>query len=398
MRARGLPTACAIAWLGLSVGVAAAETFEGATSVLVVEVPVRVVLDGRPIHGLTETDFEIWDGKERREITAFEALDSSGAVAVDARTAEETSPLPLAARRNFIFFLDFAYGGGGLVDTRRNLAASRVALRSLIETRLQPLDRAAIVYFSPLRGLKVLVDFTDHRGLLYRGLEALDLMIEAKPERLRTRFEGWEELAPDRSGGKARTPRGPIDASLDDLVAEARLTSHRGDPFLPHVQMIMHLTRGLSELVARSDVDGANHLVMISMGPLYGDNSARSRSMLRGLFRDLRRDSWSIHAVNTGGLGFGRESLFFMANETGGELFTNSRRVDLLLDEMITRTELTYLLAFQVENLPADGVFRPIRVELANGPPKARVLHRPGYVAPEPAGSRLDLSALASGR
>ncbi|MGH2726384.1 MAG: hypothetical protein ACRDKS_05350, partial [Actinomycetota bacterium] len=52
--------------------VAQTESFAEETSVVVVEVPVQVLADGKPVRGLTAADFEVYDGKTPRAVSSFE--------------------------------------------------------------------------------------------------------------------------------------------------------------------------------------------------------------------------------------------------------------------------------------------------------------------------------------
>ena len=58
-----------------------AQTFEEEASVLLVEVPVQVLVAGRPVQSLTEESFEVYDDGERQEIIGFDVLDLSAAPA-----------------------------------------------------------------------------------------------------------------------------------------------------------------------------------------------------------------------------------------------------------------------------------------------------------------------------
>ncbi len=51
---------------------------------------------------------------------------------------------------------------------------------------------------------------------------------------------------------------------------------------------------------------------------------------------------------------------------------------------VLLQTSVTYLLTFQTPELPEDGSFRRLRVELQGGPRGARVVHRTGYFVPRP--------------
>ncbi|HSL84127.1 MAG TPA: hypothetical protein VLF66_15245, partial [Thermoanaerobaculia bacterium] len=51
------------------------DTFGGVSDVTVIEVPVQVVHDGRPVRGLTADAFSVLDEGEPRAITSFEVVD-----------------------------------------------------------------------------------------------------------------------------------------------------------------------------------------------------------------------------------------------------------------------------------------------------------------------------------
>jgi VWFA-related protein len=357
------------------------RVFEGATSVQLIEVPVRVLHKGDPVRGLTAESFEVYDNGVRQEITSFEIVDAQ------AEWVPETLPtgdvLPPPDRRNLFFLFDFAYGGLGNADAHRRLGESVEAVRKMVEEDLVPSDRVAIGFFSSLRGLKVIVDFTREREPVLLALHAIDLILDRKPRAVEEELSNWAVLAPDQEGRKAKTPLGPNQASLYDLVTEARVGSQRGDPFLQHDNVVKHLTWGIREFTERhAELGGMNYLVLVSRGVLYGDTQNRILFLLQEMFRDLRQENWSIQAINTAGLGFGRDTLLLMANETGGRLFTNTRDFNMLMGEVAETTAVTYLIAFQVYDLPEDGAYHEIDVRLIDGPKKARITHRPGYYAP----------------
>ena len=64
-------------------------------TVTVVEVPVQVTVKGQPLRSLTRDDFEILDGRKKREIVGFERVDLGEAQGVNA-------DVPVAARRHFL--------------------------------------------------------------------------------------------------------------------------------------------------------------------------------------------------------------------------------------------------------------------------------------------------------
>ncbi|MDX1644075.1 MAG: VWA domain-containing protein [Thermoanaerobaculia bacterium] len=359
--------------------------FEETTTVYAVEVPVRVLVRGEPLYGLEATDFEVFDNGVRQEVTAFGVIAAppppTGASAE--RTPSPPTGAPaVAPRRNFLLLFDFAYAGVGIIDSRRKLVESIEAARTFVDTALVAGDRVAVGYYSPLRGLKLLHDFTTDHATARYAVDVIDLIVEAKPKRLQKEIAGWDHLVPGLPGRRAKTPLGPNRASLEDLVAEARVWSQRGDPFLWHGLIIKHFAWGLRELTEDYDLPGMNYLVLFSRGPLFGDEESLALFYLEELFRDLRQENWSIQAVDTGGLGFGRDSLQLLAHATGGSLYTNSRDLEMLVGEVAEKTRLTYVLTFQVEDLAQDGSFREIEVRLVDRPKGTRITHRPGYYAP----------------
>ena len=134
------------------------------------------------------------------KLIGFEIVDSGTEWVPEALPTGEL--LPLQERRNFFFLFDFAYGGNGLIDARRRLTDSAVAVRTLIEEQLTPSDNIAIGFFSSLRGIKLITDFTRDREQTMMAMHAIDLILDAKPQVIRQEFEGWAPLGPQLPGRK----------------------------------------------------------------------------------------------------------------------------------------------------------------------------------------------------
>jgi hypothetical protein len=104
-------------------------------------------------------------------------------------------------------------------------------------------------------------------------------------------------------------------------------------------------------------------------------------------------DIGGLRATQGGGSGLGyerkngRESLFQMARDTGGELYENFNDLGAAMGQMLERTGVTYVLTIEPPVAP-DGAYHDLRVELRHGPRGARVVHRPGYYAPRPFAQR----------
>ncbi len=368
-------------------------TFEDLTSVVLVEVPVQVLSNGRPVTGLTLENFELYDDGRRREIFSFDVLDFS--------LDSDGAPLPMTAqggpvigpRRNFLFLIDFAYpdswdaemGAGpitaaihGMMDTWRDMS-------ELVESHFHSDDRMALAYFSPLRGLKVLQGWTTDPDMVGRAMAILRRMIEGEPQKLREEWAEWELAArPTRRSGPEQ-----IWAQLDDLLAEAATAGVRADPFLPHREISRRLFEGLINAGKTLDeAAGPRHVVYFSTG--FPGASLRD---LRQVVHQFRRTHWAIQSINTGGLGLGSGSLHMLSNETGGQVFSNSNQVSELLGDMVDQTAVTYALMFEAPVEQGRAGYRRLRVKLVGGPKGAEVVHRRGYYSSGPSGGREQLGS-----
>jgi hypothetical protein len=115
---------------------------------------------------------------------------------------------------------------------------------------------------------------------------------------------------------------------------------------------------------------------------------------INDMLERFRRADCVIQAVDIGGLragadisgtirNNGQDSLFYMANETGGELFKDANNLRQQLDRVLDRTTVTYLLTFQRSDLKLDGAYHRLRIK-AKLPSGARLSYRTGYYAPRP--------------
>lgn len=360
----------------------AGEHFEGDASVVVVEVPVTVTRKGEPVPDLTADDFLLFDRGDPQEIIAFEVL--GAAVSGDPGTGEPegaTEPPPPHANRHFLFQYDLAYAGTG------PLSASVAAAREILASTVQPGDRVGVVFFSALRGMTWVIGLTDDRGDAARALDVLQAVLESDREAAETLLEGWEP-AP-----ASVIPEGAL-PDREEILAEAGLSVlQRNDPSWPHVSTFTQLARGMRGIAeATRTLPGRKHLIQLSTGIpnrlLHDPTLGRPRVLgeIQEVLQGFRRTGWTIQSVNLAGLGWGRDSLLVLAKDTGGRLYTNSNDVGLLVREMERTTRVTYLLAFQPDDLEADGKYHRLKVRLKDRRWGTRVTHRPGYYAPRAQG------------
>lgn len=385
------------------------ETFTGETTVTLVEVPVQVVEDGRPVTGLGPEDFRIYDQGDPREILSVERVDLRTATAGGAPDAVEPPP---AARRHFLFLFDLAFTDGAY------LARAAEAARELVEERLHPSDLVAVASFNLREGVSSVVGFTPDHGQALRALNELSAFLDSDsatpedreltaggPDPLRLTVGDWQAVLAD-VGIAREAERSLADETLDVVEGTGKYATETIADMAAYAMEDMRQKRAAqaSALVASLGalaesvrwVEGDKHLVLFSRGFESEIYTSQGGSWLLRELRDavdrFREAGWSIHAVETtGDLLTGnrrqrREALFFLADQTGGSLIDNDTDLSRAMGRVLEQTSVTYVLSFQTPELPMDGSFRRLEVELAEGRDGARVFHRAGYFVPRPFG------------
>ncbi len=392
-----------------------AETFGEETAVVVVEVPVEVVEDGKPVRGLTAEDFEVFDRKTPRPISSFETVDlaASAAAPGDPEAAPAVAPSP-AARRHFLFFFDLYF------TSVRSLVAAEQAARRLIESGLHPTDLVAVGFFSDARGVVVPLRFTADRAQALAALDAfralLDRDRDAASERLGMSGKDFAAIVGRIGRGVPEKTNLAMDLLMDGYfddnlphmmteVVRANRETGRGE--------IEMLTAGLTALArAHAGVEGRKHLVFFSDGFndnfLRGERTMRNRGRPAGgdagiadamaygdldrMAQEFRRGGWVIDTVEAFGLsgnwdatGFSSEGLSYIARQSGSAFLTQTNDLTAAMGRVLEATTVAYVLTFHVPDAKFDGKYHPIEVRLRGDRDGARVVHRAGYYAPRPA-------------
>lgn len=390
--------------------------FSDTTTVTVVEVPVQVTSGGNPLRDLTRDDFELLDGRKPVEITGFEMVDLS---TVEGKVTDE--PVPVAARRHFLLLFDLRFSAPDSVGRAQEAAAD------LVLRELHPTDLAAVALYDTRP--RLVLGFTSDRSQLRQAIatlgkietgqavrDPLGLVIADMSGELPT-GDGLGETA-DRAGLDTEAMLSQSRTELRNLQETAQRDRAASD--------IAALTSGMGELAAwMGTVQGRKHVVFLSEGfdssivvgnrgltsqeqdrmlelqaaaadgqswrvnneEIYGSSSAQSA--MNKMLTAFREADCAIQTVDVSGevLTEGqsnRDSLLMMAHDSGGELFANFTDLGEAMSEMLERTSVTYLLAFQPNDLKYDGKFRRLRVRLKNAPRGTEVVHRPGYYPPKP--------------
>ncbi len=402
---------------------AAPQTFSDKTEVVVVEVPVQVLEGGEPVRGLTAADFEVYEGRTKHPVVGFEVLD----LTVPAAGSRPAAPVqvPIAARRHFLMFFDLGQGP-------RAFERSRLAALEVME-KFHASDLVAVGAYSPERGAELHLGFTPDLSQVRAAIDRVSLptlLDRHGADPLRLAIQPWAE-----SGGAGVGGGGGGGGILAEAVGEAMSSAPTGPTpefesartqRIQDERAVVAMSRAYAELArlvasvrgrkyvllfsegfdssllsGTASVDEQNAMASAAMAGEYWniDSSRRygatgATSGIETMLEDFRRADCVIQAIDSGGLregaapesqwAGGRDSLFLMARETGGELYENFNNLGVALEKMLHRTSVTYVLAIQPERIQRDGSYHKVRVELKNAARGTRVVHRPGYYAPRP--------------
>jgi VWFA-related protein len=437
-RFRSLPWLLAsTAWLAFASPPAWSQGFAESADVVAVEVPIQVVRDGEPVRGLSAADFEVYDGRKKQEITGFEVL--------DLYAQGKPSAAPGSARRHFLLLFDLAFSEPG------SIVRAREAARDLVLQGLHPTDLVAVATYSSSRGSQLILGFTSDRRQVDAALDSLGLptvTADRAPDPLRLVL-----VQAEADGRKPGDPSRGLPAQPRRLEVTEEVAAARNEALLDQLSTLgtegkkanLASQQTAVTALARSFVDlgklmgtvlGRKHVVYLSEGfntslvtgttdqartdemreqSLHGENylasseekfgDSKSLNDIERMLEEFRRSDCVIQAVDIGGIragadpgtqrAGGKDSLFQMARSTGGELYENANDLSAAMDQMLKRTGVTYVLAFQPEKLKKDGAYHRLKVELKGPAAKgARVVYRPGYYAPKSYGTMTPLEKL----
>ena len=406
------------------------ERFSDMISVTEVEVPVRVLIKGKPLLGLTAENFEVYDKGELRPIVGFRQLD----LIEDLRTgATESAPQEASSNqgRNLMVMFDLAF------SRRLRLNVALKGIRTMVETQLDPSDRVAVATYGPISGLNLLVGFTRNREAVDLALDTVDWMIDAKRKPQRESLAQLHKVRFETPGPDGKVPTiyqtlsdelsttaalsilsGALDYS--DAVSEAVLQPDEQGYFKPirvrvevdrldPIDIAQDLSIGtqdtsiirafglsMAELATLlRDIPGQKDIMMFSEG--FGGSllqDARSQAFAQEMFRAFRKSSVTLHGIDIGGIpgiddaSFNADSLLFFSSATGGDLVENTNNIAAATSRVLQRTGVVYLLSFQPSDPEEEPQFRKVEVKLKDAPKGAKLYHRPGYYTRRPAHKR----------
>ncbi len=420
--------------LALAFAAPAFAQFSDTTDVTAVQIPVQVVAGGKAVRGLAAADFVVYEGRRQRPVVGFDS--------VDLQTLPADAEVPGAARRWFLMVFDLAFSESDGIAAGREAAigmlpllhpSDLVAVATYRRTGVDMVlgftsDRDQIVAALHSLGLPDLID---------RAADPLKILVVEhnnsfgetggvggggpSMDRLKPRIPQPRPPTPGR--GPTVATKNPFNDLMDPMYNARKSSEDAGreaqkaalDALSDSFSEIARLMRGISgrkEVLLFSegfdnavvqgtqDKDERDRMYVegTEVGAIWrSDSEERFGSTealgdLERMLEELRRSDCRVHTVDVAGLRAGepgdaqggRDSLFQIARDTGGDAYENFNDLSAAVGKMLERSGVTYVLTIQPEDLKADGAYHPLRVELRKGkaPRGARVVHRPGYYSP----------------
>lgn len=379
---------------------------------------------GRPVPGLTQNDFKIYDNGKERAITAF-SMDTSRAAAAAAIpaqregkpaasiTAAPANETPAKPTR----YLALVFDDVNIKDS--DLMHVRAAARHFVQEALQPQDRVAI--FTTSRGkvldftsdapkmLEVIEKLASHLRMSENGLMPCPritpyqayLIVNQDPDALTAAVDE----ARNCTGGPGGTTGNPFN---DPMIRTVRV---QAEQTWDQARAISQSTLDAIERVVGqlAEMPGNRVLLLASSGFLaetleYEQNRIIDETLRAGIVVNAldAKGLFGESAIRTFDqtkdlVGLPTRSILFeaarlgqqlqtvlapiayLAQSTGGLFFHDSNDLTLGFEELGAAPEVSYRLAFRPDDV-ADKRYHKLKVKIAGKKPYL-VQSRPGYVA-----------------
>ncbi|HET9228397.1 MAG TPA: VWA domain-containing protein [Thermoanaerobaculia bacterium] len=409
-------------------------TFSDTTEVTAVEIPVQVLdAKGQPVRGLTAENFAVYRDKARLPVVGFEMVDLA------ALPGESAAEVPAPARRHFLLLFDLSF------SEPKSIIQARTAAKDLLGG-LHPADLVGVATYITSKGPELVLGFTSDRSQVEKAIDSLGLpeLVDRAPDPLRLVLQDARQGAADsamtvmehseaEAGTRSDLTGAQVARAMGDLAVLEQMERAEREMDRADVEVLKRkvtaLTRSMTDFAKYlRSVQGRKHVVYLSEGfdssiltgtvnkeeqeenddsgqagrvwevtsdQRFGHGSATNA--VSAMLEELKRADCVVQSVDIGGLrgaaagtnalGFertgGRDSLFQMARDTGGDLYENFNDLSSAMGKMLERTGVTYVLTIQPEQLP-DGTYHTLKVEPKGLPKGTRLVHRPGYYAPKP--------------
>ncbi len=393
------------------------EGFRFESEVQIIPLPVFVTDDdGDPIMDLTLEDFVIKEDGKAREIVVFEPISYDRL-----STFKDRVPLHPGLRRSFLLMFDMLY------STPQGILRARKAAMDFVTKRVAPTDLVAVATYTDVGGLKILCNFTTDHMQAENAIETLGLVnsVHSIQDPIGFSFSPLLEIYGEGIGDKPTSYENEFEEIMTDTMrslkdrmdrsAEDRYSNqsaHYLDTF-HHLYSAMNRFSGRKIVLMLSQGIDSDFITGTGLKNVDSDfqkfqsgnvheidpDSSFGRTDLRdSLIEGLRVATGADVMINTfdisglggeagaapgRGRGGGQDTLFLMANETGGRYYSNVNNLEQPLQRILKETSHFYLLGFHPRDLQQKGRFHKIEVKVNRD--DVDISARKGWYEPKPA-------------
>jgi len=375
--------------------VAQTPTFTSNTNLVIVDVTIKDKA-GKPIEGLNADDFTVFEDGKPQKVSVFEyqhltlepappaalSLDDQLKLPEDPKTTL-TSPKPgqiqFHDKRLLVFFFDFS--SMGIPEQLRAQDASFDYLKKHITKD----DLVSVLFFTGTGAPLVLTDFTGDRDVLETVLKGLpigedaDLAGLADTGDVNSQDTGAAFVADETEFNIFNT-----DQKLAAIEQAAKMLAS-----FPEKKALVYFSSGVSKtgIENQAQLEASINAAVKANLAIYpvdarglmadppGGDATKAASRGTGIFNGSAYNS-QRSAINDS-----QETLFTLAEETGGKAFLDSNDIEAGITQAQEGMGSYYLLGYYSANAAKDGKYRRISVKLNSKIAGAKLEHRQGYYA-----------------
>jgi VWFA-related protein len=358
-----------------------------------VEVDARVLdQQGKPIHGLTQKDFAVFEDGVRQTLTTFSVVDIPVTTTTGETVPSATVKPDVASnsqggekRRTYLIVLDDA---SIALRWTNNV---RTFLRRFVERSIGPDDLVGIATTGRDNAYE---NFTNNKPRL---IAAVNRMVGQGESPTMASLNDISRRSALVSGGYHNPPNTPVASgtTVETRIAQRQLVEmiHAMSAAGSGSKAIIYVSQGVPfEMITNTegltligDVDRVSMQARRGNVPIYpvdprGLSSGSEQSAEVGIIsQDDHPEQSLLNETRRG-----QDSLRHLADDSGGLPIVGLNDIDGGLDRIVTMSSFYYVLGYYSTNNQRDGKYRKINVSVDR--PSAHVLNRHGYTA-APAGA-----------
>jgi VWFA-related protein len=373
-------------------GESPAIRFSTNSNLVIVDVNVKDKA-GKPIEGLKLGDFTVLEDGKPQKVSVFDyqklTMETEPPPALK---LEDELKLPEAAKttitsstpgriqfhdkRLLVFFFDFS--SMGVPEQLRAQDASLDYLKKHITKD----DMVAVMLYTSV--IQVLSDFTDDRDVLTTVIRTLPIGEASELAGLAdTGDDNSEDTGAAFVADETEFNIFNTDQKLAAIEKAAKMLSS-----FPEKKALVYFSAGVSKTGVdnQAQLEASINAAMKANLTIYaidtrglmadppGGGASKAASRGAGIFNG------SVYNSQRASINDSQETLFTLAEETGGKAFLDSNDIEAGITQAQEGMGSYYLLGYYSSNSALDGKYRRITVKL-NNKLAARLEHRPGYYA-----------------